>query len=173
MERNLKKYCEYGWSNHCERHGIYDSALAEVLLRHANEMIGGVSLNDVCMLAWMYEESAGRKMWSSLYHTTRFICKLWPIQRQLWLCARLDVILLRNVMRWLANDIGVAVDAHKSRIAVCWHCNKSVRHDCNLRQCGRCKVARYCSRMCQENDYGTHAKGCAACEASELQRVHT
>ena len=42
----------------------------------------------------------------------------------------------------------------------CWFCGKMQGHVGQLRRCGGCKVALYCSRECQRNDWKKHKKTC-------------
>lgn len=41
----------------------------------------------------------------------------------------------------------------------CLHCSNRAQNDCNYMKCGRCLLARYCSRECQRLDWSPYHRG--------------
>jgi hypothetical protein len=44
----------------------------------------------------------------------------------------------------------------RAHVRRCWACNQPVQ----AHKCSRCKVARYCNRACQKQDWGRHKREC-------------
>ena len=42
---------------------------------------------------------------------------------------------------------------------LCFKCGASDQTKTDMKQCGRCKIAYYCSRKCQQEDWKRHKKG--------------
>lgn len=52
-------------------------------------------------------------------------------------------------------------EKHKFLLGACGHCNTASQESCKLRECTRCRMARYCDVACQTADWSKHKRFCA------------
>ena len=53
---------------------------------------------------------------------------------------------------------------------LCWNCSKNKSEVDQLFKCGGCKVARYCSESCKNNDWKEHGDWCLKKQQKRLAR---
>ena len=153
------------WSCHAAKEGIREPELAAQLLRLVdplpNEVLKSLvseGFDATTCKYWILQEEA-HSFDRDLNDAT---AQLRRITRNMYIKDKHQATAQRVLNAFKDK---VTAELQKGRSLVCWACREPVVKGST---CGRCRIARYCSRKCQERDWETHRHGCT--RATQVSR---
>ena len=146
------------WSCYAAKRGIEEPELAAQLLRFVNPLpaeafealMASKGFDTTTLKHWILEEEV-HALKGYLNDATaqlrRIECKRYREDK--------NMAKVKRVLNAFQDMVLAA--RQKGRGLVCWACREPVAKG---RTCGECRIARYCSRTCQERDWETHRDLC-------------